>query len=205
VVVCELASEALLTEVFDVLLRRRSVTLFDFWHLRFILEPEVASLAARHRDERDLHAMRKSLLAMQDPDVTTEGLIRADLAFHQHLAVAARNPLIELIYHAVADVSIASRRATFKLEEGRDRARDGHNHILAAVESGQVDMAREMMRQHLQESKEDLEKSFPSTMASGRDGAGASLDSAGAKAGKGKEGAGPRSTDQGLTGHQIVR
>jgi DNA-binding FadR family transcriptional regulator len=166
VMVCDLPSEALLAEVFDALLRRRSVNLFHLWHLRYILEPEAAGLAARNRDERDLYALRKSLLAMQDPDVTTEELIDADLAFHQHLAVAARNPLIELIYQAVASVSMASRKATFQLEAGRDRARDGHERILAAVESGKAEAAREVMRQHLRDSKEDLERLFPTTMVS---------------------------------------
>jgi DNA-binding FadR family transcriptional regulator len=35
---------------------------------------------------------------MENPDATLEGLVDADMAFHQTLAQAANNPLIELIF-----------------------------------------------------------------------------------------------------------
>jgi hypothetical protein len=92
------ASEEALAQTFSLLLRRRSVTFWHLWQMRVILETEVAGLAAEHRTPTHLHTLRQTILAMENPDATLEGLVDADMAFHQTLAQAANNPLIELIF-----------------------------------------------------------------------------------------------------------
>jgi GntR family transcriptional regulator, transcriptional repressor for pyruvate dehydrogenase complex len=71
------------------------------------------------------------------------------------LAVAASNPLLELIFQAVTDLMRASRKLTLGLSGAR-RALRGHVAIFAAVEQGDAAAARERMRAHLEEVKEDL-------------------------------------------------
>lgn len=155
VLVRELASEEALAQTFSLLLRRRSVTFWHLWQMRVILETEVAGLAAEHRTPTHLHTLRQTILAMENPDATLEGLVDADMAFHQTLAQAANNPLLELIFQSVTGLMRASRKLTLNLS-GAPRALAGHRQIFTAVEQGDGKAARAMMHEHLQNVKEDL-------------------------------------------------
>jgi len=155
VLVREPASEEVIAQTFSMLLRRRAVTFWHLWQMRVLLETEVAGLAAEHRTPTQLHALRRTMLAMENPDATLEDLVDADMAFHQMLAQAAGNPLLELIFQSVTGLMRASRKLTLNLS-GAPRALVGHQQIFAAVEQGDVEAARTMMRTHLQNVKEDL-------------------------------------------------
>ncbi len=155
VLVREPASEEVIAQTFSLLLRRRSVTFWHLWQMRVILETEVAGFAAEHRTPTQLHALRQTMLAMENPDATLEDLVDADMAFHQTLAQAADNPLLELIFQSVIGLMRASRKLTLR-QSGAPRALVGHQQIFAAVEAGNAAQARLMMRMHLQNVKEDL-------------------------------------------------
>jgi GntR family transcriptional repressor for pyruvate dehydrogenase complex len=150
------ATEETVTMAFSWLLRQRSVTFWHLWQMRVILETEVAGLAALYRTPTQLYTLRQSMLRMENPDASLEDLVEADLHFHHTLAVAASNPLLELIFQAVTDLMRASRKLTLGLSGAR-RALRGHVAIFAAVEQGDATAARERMRAHLEEVKEDLE------------------------------------------------
>lgn len=156
VVVREPASEETVAQAFSLLLRRRSVTFWHLWQMRVILETEIASLAALNRTPAQLYTLRQSMLAMENPDATLEDLVDADMEFHYTLARAAANPLLELIFQAVTGLMRASRKLTLGLT-GAERAMRGHVQIFAAVEQGDSTTAREMMRDHLEAVREDLE------------------------------------------------
>ncbi len=156
VLIREPASEATVAMAFSWLLRRRSVTFWHLWQMRVTLETEVAGLAAIHRTPTQLFTLRQSMLAMENPDATLDVLVDADMEFHHTLAVAASNPLLELIFQAVTDLMRASRKLTLG-HSGAQRALHGHVQIFAAVEEGNLAAARAMMRAHLEEVKEDLE------------------------------------------------
>ena len=156
VVVREPASEETVAQAFSILLRRRSVTFWHLWQMRVFLETEVAGLAALNRTPAQLFTLRQSMLAMENPDATLEGLVDADMEFHYTLARAAANPLLELIFQAVTGLMRASRQLTLRLT-GAKRAIAGHEQIYSAVEEGDAAKAREMMRNHLEAVKEDLE------------------------------------------------
>lgn len=155
VLVREPVREEVIAQTFSMLLRRRAVTFWHLWHMRVILETEVAGLAAEHRTPTQLHTLRQTMLAMENPDATLEDLVNADMAFHQMLAQAASNPLLELIFQSVTGLMRASRKLTLRLS-GAHRALAGHQQIFAAVDRGDAETARAMMREHLQNVKEDL-------------------------------------------------
>lgn len=155
VLVREPASEEVIAQTFSMLMRRRAVTFWHLWQMRVLLETEVADSAAEHRTSTQLHTLRQTMLAMENPDATLEDLVDADMAFHQTLAQAANNPLLELIFQSVTGLMRASRKLTLNLS-GAQRALIGHQQIFAAVERGDAEAARAMMREHLQNVKEDL-------------------------------------------------
>lgn len=123
--------------------------------LREILEPGIAALAATRAEEQHFATMREAIDVMdrarQDPDA----FIEADLDFHLSLAEAAGNPLILSLIDSIVDLLREQRMRIFRIEGGPERGQYHHKRILEAVEHRDPLGAREAMRAHLQQVRED--------------------------------------------------
>jgi GntR family transcriptional repressor for pyruvate dehydrogenase complex len=123
--------------------------------LRLVLEPEIASLAAARIEEQLLSTMREAVEEMdrslRDPDAYVE----ADLDFHLALAEAAGNPIILSLLDSIVGLLREQRSRIFNVDGGPERGQFHHKRILAAVEQGNPERAREAMRAHLQQVLED--------------------------------------------------
>jgi GntR family transcriptional repressor for pyruvate dehydrogenase complex len=123
--------------------------------LRLVLEPEIAALAAARIEEQLLSTMREAVEEMdrslRDPDAYVE----ADLDFHLALAEAAGNPLILSLLDSIVGLLREQRSRIFNVDGGPERGQFHHKRILAAVEQGNPEAAREAMRAHLQQVLED--------------------------------------------------
>jgi GntR family transcriptional repressor for pyruvate dehydrogenase complex len=127
--------------------RRRRLP--DVLEAREALEVKLAELAAAHRGEDDLTAMRAALNQM-DAEVSAGGLgTEGDAAFHHAIALAARNEVLLHLIDAMAEVIQESRVESLS-EPGRPpRSLVAHRRILAAIESQSTKLAAEAMRLHL--------------------------------------------------------
>jgi len=127
--------------------------------VREILEPEIAALAATRIEESQVALMREAITVMdrqrQDPDA----YIEADLDFHLSLAEAAANPLILSLIDSIVGMLREQRMRTFYVEGGPARGQVHHKRILAAMESRDVQRAREAMQAHLRQVREDSSNS----------------------------------------------
>jgi GntR family transcriptional regulator, transcriptional repressor for pyruvate dehydrogenase complex len=123
--------------------------------LRAILEPEIAALAAVRIEDQFLASMREAVTvmerSMQDPDA----YIEADLDFHLALAEAAANPLILSLTDSIVGLLREQRIRIFNVPQGPERGQFHHKRILEAIEQRDPDKAREAMRAHLQQIRED--------------------------------------------------
>jgi GntR family transcriptional repressor for pyruvate dehydrogenase complex len=123
--------------------------------VRSILEPEIAALAASRIDEQHLVAMREAVAVMDQARHDPEAYIEADLDFHLALAEAAANPLILSLIDSIVGVLREQRLRIFQVEGGPDRGQIHHKRILEAIEKRDSSKAREAMRAHLQQVRED--------------------------------------------------
>ena len=125
--------------------------------VRAILEPEIAALAASRIQESELATMRDAVAIMdrsgQDPD----SYIEADLDFHLALAEGAANPLILSLLDSIVGLLREQRLRIFRVPGGPDRGQIHHKRILDAVERHDAEEAREAMRAHLSQVKDDSE------------------------------------------------
>jgi len=123
--------------------------------VRAILEPEIAALAATRIQESELATMRDAVAIMdrsgQDPD----SYIEADLDFHLALAEGAANPLILSLLDSIVGLLREQRLRIFRVPGGPDRGQVHHKRILDAVERHDAEKAREAMRAHLLQVKDD--------------------------------------------------
>ncbi len=123
--------------------------------VREILEPEIAALAATRVEEQHLATMREAIAVMdrarQDPDA----FIEADLDFHLSLAEAVANPLILSLIDSIVGLLREQRMRIFYVDGGPERGQFHHKRILEAIEQHDPERAREAMRAHLQQVRED--------------------------------------------------
>jgi GntR family transcriptional regulator, transcriptional repressor for pyruvate dehydrogenase complex len=123
--------------------------------VREILEPEIAALAAIRGNEQHLAMMREAIAVMDRERQNPDAFIEADLDFHLSLAEAATNPIILSLIDSIVGVLREQRLRTFYVEGGPERGQYHHNRILEAVTQRDPEQAREAMRAHLRQVRED--------------------------------------------------
>jgi GntR family transcriptional regulator, transcriptional repressor for pyruvate dehydrogenase complex len=123
--------------------------------VREILEPEIAALAAKRADQEMLAAMREAISVMDAARLDAEAFIEGDLDFHLALAEAAGNPLILSLIDSIVGLLREQRMRTYFTEGGPERGQYHHKKILEAIEHRDPQGARDAMRAHLRQVRED--------------------------------------------------
>ena len=123
--------------------------------VRAILEPEIAAFAAIRIQEPELATMREAVAVMDRAGADPDAYIEADLDFHLALAEAAANPIILSLIDSIVGLLREQRLRIFKVSGGPERGQIHHKNILAAVERHDPENAREAMREHLGQIRED--------------------------------------------------
>ncbi len=123
--------------------------------LREIFEPEVTILAALRTEEQQLAMMREAVAEMDRSMQNPDAYIEADLDFHLALAEAAGNPLVLSLLDSMVGVLREQRLGIFGVKGGPERGQLHHKRILEAIEKRHPAKAREAMRAHLQQIRED--------------------------------------------------
>ena len=130
------------------------------WLVEFreILDPEIAALAAARAGEQDIATMREAVRLMDETSQDADGYIEADLDFHLALAEAAANPLVLSLIDSIVGLLREQRMHIFHVDGGPARGQFHHKRILDAVERRDSQAAREAMRAHLRQIREDAGK-----------------------------------------------
>jgi GntR family transcriptional repressor for pyruvate dehydrogenase complex len=123
--------------------------------VRAILEPEIAALAATRADTEDLSSMREQVAVMDGACKDPDAFIEADLDFHLALAEAAANPIILSLIDSIVGLLREQRMGIFQVEGGPERGQHHHKKILKAIELRDPPGAREAMKAHLVQVRED--------------------------------------------------
>jgi GntR family transcriptional regulator, transcriptional repressor for pyruvate dehydrogenase complex len=128
--------------------------------VREILEPEIAALAAKRVTEENLNELREAIAIMDGAKTDPDSYIEADLDFHLALAEAAANPLILSLIDSIVGVLREQRLSIFKVDGGPERGQYHHKRILEAVENHDSSGARDAMRAHLRQVRDDSRTSI---------------------------------------------
>ena len=123
--------------------------------VRAILEPEIAALAATRMQDAELATMREAVSIMDRSGQDPEAYIEADLDFHLALAEAAANPIILSLLDSIVGILREQRLRIFRVPGGPERGQIYHKRILDAVERRDPEKARQAMREHLEQVRND--------------------------------------------------
>lgn len=131
----------------------------DLVEVREMLEAEIAASAAARATEEDIAAMRDAVdtmdLALNDGDKYVE----ADLDFHLALAEATQNAVVPILIDSIVDMLRVQRTRIALVKGGLERGQFHHKRILEAIIHRDPAAAREAMRAHLVQVRQDTEAS----------------------------------------------
>src|SRR5438309_2722532 len=127
--------------------------------LREIIEPEIAALAAVRATNEQIAGMREAVEVMDSHIHEADAYIAADNDFHRALATGTQNILILTLIDSIVDLLSEQRKLIFSTSGAPERGQIHHKRILESVTSHDVEAAREAMRAHLQQVREDVKNS----------------------------------------------
>ena len=127
--------------------------------VREILEPEIAALAATRAQDRHIAGMSEAVATMEAAMTDPDRFVEADLDFHLLLAEATENPFVPILIDSIVGLLREQRRRNAHVAEGLARGQSHHRRILAAIERHDPVAAREAMRAHLRQVRDDARAS----------------------------------------------
>lgn len=131
----------------DVLLRSAPVTARHLVAARVMLEGETAARAAENRTDDDLATMRNLLVGFET--VAADGAADLDLAFHEAIAIASHNPVLQMMFGSIRPLSHGIMLRSLSDHQVRHVAAPLHDVILDAIERRDATAARTLMTEHL--------------------------------------------------------
>lgn len=129
----------------------------DLLEFRMLLEPEVAALAAERLSDAGAAELRASLARQQTLDRHSPRLTREDVLFHDALAQIAGNTVVLRVLGTLRAVLQDMRTFALPAAKHEQTVRD-HERIIQAVLARDRELARQAMREHLQDVIETYQK-----------------------------------------------
>jgi DNA-binding FadR family transcriptional regulator len=127
--------------------------------VRSILEPEITRLATLRATDEDLKTIEAIVVAQERELKAGELSRKLDMDFHRCIAEAAHNSVLNIVVNAVNQSIRDSILRSKRTAQMRTRVVNYHRNILEAVRSGNADLARRIMSEHVVDVQCHLEAS----------------------------------------------
>jgi GntR family transcriptional regulator, transcriptional repressor for pyruvate dehydrogenase complex len=153
-------SHAAFTPLLDHALSTEQVSVEDVLELRFAVEIHAAELAATHRTEAQVEALKKAVAGMRKTLNDHDRFARIDVRFHQLIGKATGNALFEIFsrtLHGSLESSIRMGLRSRSTLAQIEKIVDTHQAIVDAIEAQQPSRARNLMALHFDEAKNALQ------------------------------------------------
>jgi GntR family transcriptional regulator, transcriptional repressor for pyruvate dehydrogenase complex len=124
----------------------------DLMEIRYVLEVQIAKLAAERITEDGITRLENALQQMIHWKDDPENFAKYDLEFHLELARATKNHLFEVLSDPFIDALLEGRRLASKLPGISDEAIEHHESILDMMRKHDVKGAESVMKRHLKQS-----------------------------------------------------
>lgn len=137
--------------------------ILELLDVRYLLEGEVARLAARCINDRKRQSIEAALTLMQEEiDAGGTGLAGDD-AFHAALSKASGNEALSMLLGMCGDLLSSTRLATLQIPGQPAKSLEDHRAIFEAVSAGDETLAVQRMQEHLTKAQLNLRKARQAT------------------------------------------
>jgi len=131
----------------DLLARGGQVTARDLIVARSMLEAETAALAALNRTDEQLQQMQDLLEVVASSTMPITANL--DLAFHECISIASANPVLQLMFGSIRNLTHAIMLRSLTDRKVAGEALPLHHVILNAIVDQDPDEARRAMVEHI--------------------------------------------------------
>ena len=152
------SSDEILRQPFEFLFMLEQTPLRELHEARSVLELDLAARAAERRTARDLEALRAALHDLERGVKDRAIWPDANVRFHQAIAAAGHNRILERIMTTLHQGMRASIRKTERVLRDLRPAYQAHLEVFRAIERGKPDEAREAMVRHMKLGRDHLER-----------------------------------------------
>lgn len=122
---------------------------------RDVIESECAALAAKRGDSEQLELLKENYNLLINHDNTLEEGVELDYEFHFEVAKMSRNPFLIQVMNIMRDLILESM-LDIKSKVRANNAEYYHRALIEAIENGEEDTARRIMKEHLERTKSDI-------------------------------------------------
>jgi len=137
--------------------------LLDLIEARGAIEVTGAGLAATHASEAQLDEMAR-LLDQAEANLGDDELLnQTNMAFHRSIAIASGNMVFRQLLEVMTSLFTREQRAILDIQNSRAEDHGQHAGIYRALRARDADRARDLMREHLDKVRTDLEQWDPDT------------------------------------------
>jgi GntR family transcriptional repressor for pyruvate dehydrogenase complex len=140
---------SVLIDAFAVVIQAQRDLLREILEFRLLMEPSIASLAAKHITREELDRLKVIVCDQERKILAGKEDSELDAEFHRRLAEASRNRIIEQVMDTANGILNESRAEYLCSESRRKASVIGHLKIIDALENRDSDMAFGAMREHL--------------------------------------------------------
>jgi GntR family transcriptional repressor for pyruvate dehydrogenase complex len=133
----------------EFLLALEQPSIADLLETRELLEVYLAGRAAERRTEEDLGRLRQALLEMRLHLERPEEVTDPDVRFHQAIAAAAHNPLLENMMNCLGESLRDMINAAWPGVSDLGVSQKSHEEIYRAIENRNPRAARRAMTRHM--------------------------------------------------------
>ena len=123
---------------------------------RLIIEQATVKLAAERATEQDLKEIKRHMDDLKPPLTVSKKAIRADLDFHDAIAKASQNSVLNRFLSELRQPMKHWMEQKAKHDWGYEKVYDQHSKIVDAIESHDGERAQIAMRNHLESTGEKL-------------------------------------------------
>jgi GntR family transcriptional regulator, transcriptional repressor for pyruvate dehydrogenase complex len=141
-----------------LLVKAREASVAQLHEVRTALEVAAAGYAAARATPDELDRLRLAVQAVEESlsRDSIEDVVAAEWNLHSVLADASHNPLFHVLLKPINGALSDVWRLLCHVPNAPRRGQSFHQHILDAIERGDVGAAREAMEQHMAQVEQDL-------------------------------------------------
>jgi GntR family transcriptional regulator, transcriptional repressor for pyruvate dehydrogenase complex len=141
--------ESALIDSFAHVLQAKGDLIREILEFRMLMEPQIASLAARNITREELDRLKIIICDQERKILAGKEDSELDAAFHLGLAAASKNRIVKQVMDMMNEILGESRSESLWNETRRKASVVGHLKIIDALENRDPDLAFEAMKEHL--------------------------------------------------------
>lgn len=129
-----------------------------FFEMRLLMEPQMVELAIERGTDEDIEEIKNAFNEVEVLLNNKENHTMADIHFHNAIAKATKNPIMERVLPIINNGIEGGYSQTKDTLEASETVRKHHRKIMKAIENRDGELAREAMIEHIKYGMNEVSK-----------------------------------------------